>query len=124
VEVDETPPEVKLHNVQVGEGAEGKVVVNWVASDKFLKDQPVTILYSETATGPWKILKEHLENTGTANVTPPEGVFEFFVKVEAVDKAGNKGSSQLKESIKVDLAVPKATEVGVEAVDPNATGSP
>ena len=123
VEVDEKPPVVQLRNVQVGEGAEGKIVVNWVATDDFLKDKPVAILYSDSPTGPWKILKENLENTGTANVTPPEEVFEFFVKVEAVDKAGNKGSSQLKESIKVDLAVPTASGIGVEAIDPNPPAS-
>ena len=119
VEVDETPPVVKLNNVHVGEGGDsGKVVVNWIATDKFLKDQPITILYGESATGPWKVLKENLDNAGTANVTPPEGVFEFFVKVEAVDKAGNKGSAQLRESIKVDLNVPTVPEIGVQAIDP------
>jgi hypothetical protein len=118
VEVDETPPEVKLNPVHVGEGADsGKVVVKWTATDKFLKDQPITIFYSKSATGPWEMLQENVENTGTANVTPPEGVFEFFVKVEAVDKAGNKGSAQMRESIKVDLNVPTVPEIGVQAIE-------
>ena len=125
VEVDDTAPVVTLNSVRVGEGADsGKVVVNYIATDKFLKEQPVTISYREKADEPWKILQEHLENTGRASVTPPERLFKFFVKVEAVDKAGNKGSAQSKDAVEVDLHIPKATNIGVEAVDPNAAGSP
>ena len=125
VEVDETPPDVRLGSVYVGDGADSeKIVVNWSATDKFMKDQPITILYGASATGPWKPLQENLENAGTAKVTPPEGVFEFFVKVEAMDKAGNKGSAQTREPIKVDLHEPKVTEISIGSVEVTPSEQP
>ncbi len=125
VEVDETPPVVRFNNFHVGENADsGKVIVNWIATDKFMKDQPITILYSKTGTGEWNILQDNLENTGTAKVTPPEKEFEFFVKIEAVDKAGNKGSAQSRESIKVDLNIPSVIDIGVGAIEVSPSPQP
>lgn len=120
VEVDETPPTVTLHNVVVGEGADsGTITVNWRAEDRFLKDQPVTIYYA-TSAGPeaeWKVLQSGVENTGTCRC-PTQGLpFEFFVRLEAMDRAGNKTYAQTRETVKVDLSEPTVTDVNVSIAE-------
>jgi hypothetical protein len=119
VEVDEKPPVVKLHNVVVGEGTDsGKITVNWQANDDFLRDQPITIYYASRPEEDWKVLQEKVDNTGTCKCTVPEGLFEFYVRVEAVDRAGNKAHDQTRETVKVDLSVPEAKEINVEVGEP------
>ncbi|MFM7151599.1 MAG: hypothetical protein ACKO23_17375 [Gemmataceae bacterium] len=114
VEVDETPPVVQLHHVIVGEGSDaGKITVQWRAEDKFLKEQPITIYYATSAEGEWKVLKENVENTGVCKCETAGLPFEFFVRVEATDKAGNKAHSQTRETVKVDLSEPKVTDINI-----------
>jgi hypothetical protein len=122
IEVDETKPVVRLISVDVGRGADsGKLKITWNALDKHLKAQPITILYSQTAEGPWTELAGKLENT-RSYVASSEGLpFEFFLRVEASDEAGNVGSDQTRATVKVDLKVPKISGVKVKALD---AGSP
>jgi hypothetical protein len=42
--------------------------------------------------------------------------FEFFVRVEAIDEAGNKGYAQTKDTVKVDLKIPKIDTLDVVGV--------
>lgn len=117
VEVDETAPIVSLRNVVVNDGDDkGKITITWQASDKFLDETPITIYYSQTNTpGPdtWKVLQAKVENTGTCKCNNPDGLFEFYVRVEAADRAGNKAVDQTREKVNTDLSEPKATVIDV-----------
>jgi hypothetical protein len=115
VEVDEKPPVVKLHNVVVSEGTESEITVNWQADDAFLHDMPITIYYSTSAgaDAEWKVLQAGVENTGTCKCKVPQGLFEFYVRVEAADRAGNKAHDQTRETVKVDLSEPRVEDVNV-----------
>jgi hypothetical protein len=118
VEVDLTKPVVQLQGVVVGQGADkGKLFIGWTAQDKNLgQKNAITISYAEQATGPWRpIAAEKLANTGRYVWTmPPEGVpYQFLLKVEAVDRAGNVGEAVTTELVKVDLSQPKARIVNV-----------
>jgi hypothetical protein len=112
VEVDLTKPVVKLTDVTVGRGQEsGKLFINWQASDKNLEARPITLSYAEQAAGPWTPIQSEQENKGRFTWQMPDELpFQFFVKVEAADKAGNVGSDQTPSPVKVDLFIPK-TEV-------------
>ena len=47
--------------------------------------------------------------------TLPEGVpYQFHVRVEAVDQAGNVGEAVTESLVKVDLALPKVRILNVE----------
>jgi hypothetical protein len=118
VEVDETRPTVTLNSVIVGRGADaGKLTVYWNTRDKFLRNRPITISWAKEATGPWTELASGLDNT-TMKVFPTEGLpFEFYLKVDAVDEAGNVGSAQTKETVKVDLKIPKIKGIDVMPVE-------
>jgi hypothetical protein len=117
VEVDLTKPVVRLGNVDVGRGADtGRLTINWTASDKNIAPQPITISYAEKAGGTWKPIASNIENTGRYVWQMPADVpYEFLVRVEAADRAGNVGADETTRPVIVDLNQPKGIIVNVEA---------
>lgn len=117
VEVDLTPPAVQLIGVEVGNGAEkGTVTIRWRATDRFLAAQPITLSYG-TADGQWVPIATNIANDGRFVWRMPEGLpYQFPVKVEAVDQAGNVGSDKTVKDVIVDLSIPKARVIGIEGV--------
>jgi hypothetical protein len=122
VEVDMTKPVVRIVDVTVGRGADtGNLTVAWVASDKNIARQPISISYATRAEGPWTPVPgaTNIENTGRHSWRMQSDVpFEFYVRVEAADEAGNVGQATTQQTVKVDLALPKARVLGVEPVKP------
>lgn len=129
VEVDETKPLVRILNAEVGRGADqGLMTLTWTASDKFLGNTPIAISFARDANGPWTQALKNLPNTGRhVWKLPAEGLpFQFYLRIECSDQAGNMGVSATTASIKVDLNLPKARVVGVEVapVSPGGTVAP
>ncbi len=117
VEVDLTRPQVNLQQVIVGQGADkGKLTVLWTAADKNLDRTPIAITFAEQAAGPWRPLtNEKIANSGRYVWTMPPAVpYQFYVKVEASDTAGNVGEAVTTEMVKVDLAQPKVQIIDVQ----------
>ncbi len=117
IEVDTTKPVVKMGKVEVGRGDDtGKLFISYLANDKNLSQRPITLSYATTHDGPWTPIHAELENTGRFTWQMPSDLpFEFFVKVEATDKAGNVGADQTQGTVKVDLSIPKAEFLDVGA---------
>ncbi len=118
VEVDLTKPAVQLLNADVGRGLEaGNMTITWTATDKNLSRTPITLSYAENPEGPWTTIAANLENTGRyVWRMPPTGIpYQFHVRVEAVDRAGNVGSAQTAGLVKVDLSRPKVSLIDVGA---------
>jgi hypothetical protein len=109
VEVDLTKPFVQITGVDVGRGADkGKLAINWTARDKNLGREPITLSYAEQSGGPWKAVAQHVANTGRYVWKMPEQVpYQFYVRVEAADQAGNVGEAVTPEMVRVDLALPR-----------------
>lgn len=117
IEVDTTKPEVKLLGVVVGTGVDkGKVTIAWDARDKNLTREPITLSYGKAPDGPWQPIATKLANNGRyVWMLPSENVpYQFHVKVEAVDRAGNIGEDVTASLVKVDLATPKVRILNVE----------
>ena len=103
--------------VVVGNGADkGKLTVNWSAFDKNPTPMPITLSYAEKADGPWKAFAEKLPNNGRYVWSmPTEGIpYQFLVRVEAADLAGNVGEAITPDLIKVNLSTPKVRILNVE----------
>jgi hypothetical protein len=118
VEVDTTAPVVRLTRTpEVGRGADkGNLTITWEANDKFLRRQPITLSYGETKDGPWKAIAAGIDNSRRYVWRMPEGLpYKFFVKVEAIDEAGNVGSDVTYQAVAVDLSIPKVRVLSVEA---------
>jgi hypothetical protein len=117
VEVDETRPLVKIKDVHSGTGRDvGTLYVNYAASDIHLTPRPVSISMSTKKEGPWTTIASGLENTGVYGWEMPKDLpYQFYVRVEAEDRAGNVGAYLTSEPIKIDLARPRGTILGVNA---------
>jgi hypothetical protein len=128
VEVDETAPVVDIQDVIVGEEADaGFVTVKYRAEDKWLRDAPITVLYGPTKDGPWEVMETNLRNSGVVKLSTKDKGFQFFLKVEALDEAGNKGEFVWPEVVRVDLSKPMVKDIdviGVEEVKPPAGKPP
>jgi hypothetical protein len=116
VEVDETCPSVQLTECCCGKGTDaGSLHIGWTASDENLASKGVTISTAVSKEGPWTPIASGLENTGKhVWKMPKDTPFEFYVKVESADRAGNVGGDHTPRPVKVDLARPRGTIIGVE----------
>jgi hypothetical protein len=122
VEVDLTPPVVSLLGPPlVGTGADlNKVTIRYQATDKNFGPTPIRILWrdAKVPSSEWADVANNLTNEGSYVWNVPDSVpaHQFFIKVEAVDLAGNIGSAVTPLAVKVDPIKPKASITGVEAV--------
>jgi hypothetical protein len=115
LEVDTTNPLVQLLSAEAGRGTDlGNLSIQWSAADKNLAAQPIQILYAEQPGGEWKPVATNLENTGRhVWKVPPTVPYRFFLRIEAVDRAGNVGMAQSANPVIIDVAQPKGRLLGV-----------
>ena len=116
IEVDLTKPDVQILGVHVGNGFDkGKLTTGWNARDKNFGAQPIRLSYAEQKEGPWTTIADKLPNNGKHTWKMPEALpYQFFVRVEAVDQAGNIGEAITQDKVKVDLSMPKAKILEIE----------
>lgn len=121
IEVDLTKPHVKVQKVIVGKGADkGKLFLQWFASDKNLTKFPINLSYAEQTTGPWQVIAQEHANSGHYTWKMPEPVpYQFYIRVEARDLAGNVGEDIMTDLIKVDLSQPKVNILDVSPAGGN-----
>ncbi len=117
IEVDLTKPVVEIQNVIVGQGVDkGRLTVVWSARDQNLGPNPIRLSYAEQRDGPWNLCADNLANSGRHVWTMPGQLpYQFYLRVEAVDLAGNIGEAVTQDKVKVDLSVPKAKIINIES---------
>ena len=111
VEVDLHEPVVAFVDAKVDPGPDtGKLTIAWKATDKNLGREPITLSYSKEPEGPWTPIGTGPQpNSGSYVWHMQAGLpYQFYVQVEATDKAGNVGKGRTKELVKVDLKKPKS----------------
>jgi hypothetical protein len=119
VEVDATRPMVKLDRVRVEtRGGVATLTVDWRASDFNLGPRPVEVaIRPDTPGGKWQRIGQPVDNNGRASwVIPASAPTRFFVRVEVVDEAGNRGTDESSPNnpVIVDRTRPKGKILGVE----------
>ena len=116
--VDTTAPLAQITSVPYGRGAEaGKLIINYKVADPLLTLRPITISYAANPAGPWEIIKEGARNDDRfAWKVSREVPEQIFLKIEAVDRAGNIGTHVLSQSVDVSGLVPRGTIHGVTPV--------
>lgn len=128
VEVDITPPEVKMLGASVsGVQDNGQVEIRWTAQDRHLAERPISLYYStdEKPDKQWNPIASGLANDGKYIwPIPPDLPHHLaYIKVEAVDLAGNVGVDKPEKPVITDLAVPKVRIKTLEGA-PQAPGIP
>jgi hypothetical protein len=116
IEVDTTAPHVQLGDVDpVTDG--GTLAIHWKAYDKNLAAEPISLFYRARADGPWKAIARGLKNEGSYRWAFPHDVgSQFFLRIEAVDLAGNVAKAETPSPVVLDMTEPRGTVVGVTAI--------
>jgi hypothetical protein len=123
VEVDETNPAVILYTPEVSGGPEnGQMTIRWMAEDRHLAERPITINYTTDGKG-WTTIVSGLHNDGRYvwSIPPDLPHSLYYIRVEAVDQAGNVGMATTPQPIVTELSIPKARIKAVK-VAPQAEG--
>jgi hypothetical protein len=118
VVVDTQAPLAQIVSVPYGRSSDaGRLIVNYRVSDPHLTLRPISLFFSTSPQGPWTPIEEGLRNDGayvwkpTANV--PDRV---FLRLDGIDRAGNKGTHALTQAIDISGLVPRGTIQGVVPV--------
>lgn len=122
INVDTSVPSAKITRAVYGEGPEdGMLVIDYKCQDGHLVDRPIALSFSETIDGPWNTIATGLKNTGIylwkANPNLPEHI---YIRIEAVDKAGNIGAHRLDLPIDTKGLAPRGRIQGFRPIlDPS-----
>ncbi len=119
INVDTAQPAVKITRAVYGEGHEaGLLVLDYTCSDANLHERPLTLSYSETLNGPWVTITTGLKNTGIYLWKPPASLPEHvFLRLEAVDRAGNVGTHRLDLPINIQGLAPRGRIQGFRPIN-------
>ena len=118
ITVDTEAPLVQITSVPYGRGSEaGRLVINFKASDSFLTLRPIKLSYAANPAGPWEVIQDGVRNEDRYLWKVGRDVPEqIFLKIEAVDRAGNVGVHILNQPVDVSGLVPRGTIHGVTPV--------
>jgi hypothetical protein len=115
VGVDTTKPVAEITSAAYGSDQyAGHLDIRWTATDASLGNRPVSLLFSDSRSGPWTTLAAGLPNTGQYHWRVDWRVPEkFFLRLEVRDEAGNLCTHQLDRSISSAGLVPRGRIRGI-----------
>jgi hypothetical protein len=132
VVLDATPPQVTLYPPTSDPNAPDTLTLQWKATDRNFGEEPITLEWGESPTGPWKPVAtagndpvvqatardapvaKKLANTGQFAWRVPAGVpARVYLKATARDAAGNVREVVTRDPILVDLTKPRAKINGI-----------
>lgn len=122
VVVDTLSPSIRFTGAAYGEGNQtGALVMRYECTDMNLTQRPITLSFGPSQTGPWSTIAAGLENEG-AYVWPadPNLPRQIYLRIDAIDLAGNLGSYILDTPIDIQGLAPRARIRGFNPL----TGSP
>ncbi len=119
INIDTNQPNIKITRAVYGEGPEdGLLVIDYTCEDEHLAERPINLFYSERVDGPWTLVASGLANTGIYLWrAAPSLPNKIFLKVEAVDKAGNLGVHRLDLPIDIKGLAPRGIIQGFRAIE-------
>ena len=137
VDVDLTPPVVKIWEPIPDPSQKDTMILRWQAVDRNLANDPITLEWSEQADGPWNpivsgdggtaplgssaaVTAKRLANTGQYSWKLPANfpTHRVYVRVTARDTAGNVGEVRSPHPILVDMNKPVARIHGIIGATP------
>jgi hypothetical protein len=115
--VDGTKPDMQLMETTLLQSTRSPgLAIRWNASDKNFGPNPIALSYAGREDGPWQVISNHLPNTGQYVWSlPPNLPGQIYIRVEAVDLAGNVGQAQSTSPIVLDNSTPSVSILTVES---------
>jgi len=124
--VDTNLPTVRITGARYGEQEDtGNLLITYDCDDPLdnLARRPITLKFAETPQGPWTTIATGLDSDGFyAWPADPELPGQIYLRIEAIDAAGNVGQDTLDRPIAVEGLAPRARIRGFQPVrDETAT---
>ncbi len=135
VDIDVTPPIVKLLSARPDPRSRDSMILQWDAVDRNLAVNPITLEWSEHPQGPWRpvvsalppeapgaalgsshaMMLQRIPNTGRYAWRLPARMptHRVYLRITARDAAGNIAEAKTPEPIEVDLNKPAARIKGI-----------
>ncbi|MFO0942918.1 MAG: hypothetical protein U0930_19445 [Pirellulales bacterium] len=115
IRVDSQQPNCKITRALYGVGSEaGMLVIDYTCTDDDLADEGITLSWSPTLDGPWTPFASAIRNSGLylwkADASLPSRV---YLKLDAVDKAGNTGTHKMDLPIDTKGLSPRGRIQGI-----------
>lgn len=109
LEIDTSEPQAQITRAVYGKGnAEGRLVIDYQCSDPRLVQLPVSLYYRKSKAAQWQAIASGLQASDTYLWQPPRDLpDQIYLKVEAVDRAGNTGSYELTDAIDIKGLAPR-----------------
>ena len=116
LEIDTKPPEAKLYQPVPDPTRPDHILLKWIADDKNLAAQPITLEYAEKRNGNWLPIQAEIENSGRYSwKVPPSTPVQVYLRLRVRDRAGNEGVAVTSEPQFVDLTEPEGALIGVQS---------
>ena len=118
IHVDTNTPYVKLTSALYGTGGEaGSLIIEYQAKDEYFGDRPISLFFGETPEGPWQVISRHVRNQGRfAWPADPNLPPTIYLKMEAMDAAGNIATSVLDLPVNVEGIAPRGRIQGFRPI--------
>lgn len=118
IEVDSQAPLVTIVSAQYGRGVDaGSLVIEYQASDPYLHEAPISLSISETAQGPWVTASTGQANNGRfVWVAQPGLPKQVYLRLEAMDRAGNIGEHRFDLPVDISALSPRGRIQGVRPI--------
>ncbi len=130
VNVDVTPPMIKVYEPTADPHQRNTLVLHWEATDHSFGRDPIAIEWSEQPTGPWKpvasdgVVSAVGQPAAAANRIPNPGSYSWvlpanlathkvYLKFAAWDVAGNRSEVVTPRPVLVDLTKPRVKIQGI-----------
>lgn len=110
VVVDTEKPQVKITGARYGEGTRtGSLVISYQCDDHNLPARPITLAFSDSIEGPWTTIVGGLKNDGQYIwAADPNLPRQLYLRIDAIDEAGNRGVYFLDQPIDTQGLAPRA----------------
>ncbi len=115
VRVDTQIPGCRILSVLNGKGNDaGSLVIEYSATDDHFGDRPISFAWAPNPNGPWQPISQGARNNSRYVWTPDPGLPDrVYLRMEAVDAAGNVGANQLDLPVDIQGASPRGRIQGV-----------
>jgi hypothetical protein len=118
INVDTESPNCKIARAVYGVGSEaGMLVIDYACADSDLSEEAISLSWSASSEGPWTAVANGLQNTGLYLWKADSGLpNRVFLKLEAVDKAGNIGTHRLELPFDTKGLAPRGRIQGIRPI--------
>jgi hypothetical protein len=118
IHVDTDTPYAELTSALYGTGSEvGSLIIAYHAKDEYFGDRPISLFFGETPEGPWQVISRSIRNQGRfAWPADPNLPPTIYLKMEAIDAAGNIATSILDLPVNVEGIAPRGRIQGFRPI--------